>query len=356
MVQMDEKLTKQLSTVMFIATILVVMCHVDDVINLKNCNWVNDGIVRFLGGAFTDANVANFFFLSGFFLARHYGTERWWENAMAKRVRTLWIPYILWCLIYFFIQCCFSVTKRIILKMPINECLCMQFLSQPDLGLTEIFGLGFLDAPYCFSLWYIKSLMWFILVSPIFFPLVNKYGYKILCVFLFTIYLIACMLKLRIFGLPGFHIIGFGCFLTGATIVFHPLQLPKFHSIIFPVLWLCIWIISAIILMILPYPLRTFWNPINIAIEVAMLNLLVISIKWRIPTWAVKAAFMIYVLHILILRMFSHTLIPFMQRFLPSFPIYLIVLSFTIFMCMVITLILKKERPKLSAVLSGGRC
>lgn len=43
-------LSSQLSTMTFIATVLVVMCHCDDVMAS------NDGIVRYLGGVFTASN------------------------------------------------------------------------------------------------------------------------------------------------------------------------------------------------------------------------------------------------------------------------------------------------------------
>ena len=145
---MTEILKRQLATVMFLATVLVVMCHVDDVMSNKNM------LVRYLGGIFTDANVANFFFLSGFFLARHYGERNWYGVALARRTRTLVVPYFAWCVVYlaFYLLCEIS------------------HLGKPHasgfFNPLKVFGIG-LGAPIDFALWYIKTLLYFIIVSSI---------------------------------------------------------------------------------------------------------------------------------------------------------------------------------------------
>lgn len=50
------------------ATLLVVMCHADDPIPRE----VRSFYVSWLGDKFSDANVCNFFFLSGWLLARRF--------------------------------------------------------------------------------------------------------------------------------------------------------------------------------------------------------------------------------------------------------------------------------------------
>ncbi len=355
MIKVTTDLRRRLSTVMFIATVLVVMCHVDDVLNLTHANRFDALPVRFLGGAFTDANVANFFFLSGLFLALHYGSRNWWEMGLVKRMRTLLVPYVAWCLIYVSMPVCLSVGKRLLLGLPLSESYALALLQQPDCGLTKIFGLGFLDAPYCFPLWYIKSLMWFIFVSPIFFHVLHRYGYKVLFVFIGSCYALATLLNLPVFRLPGFHIVGFACFLTGATVAFHPLKMLWFHSPFMPFAWLSCWVVSAVLLIVLPPEIKRFWRPVNIAIEVLMLHLFVSSIQWRVPDWLVRSAFIIYALHILILNLLRRTLIPQLLNLFPAILVYFLMLVFTVVVCVGISLLLKRYFPKLAVILSGGR-
>ena len=84
-----------LATFTFLATFLVVMCHADDVLAFRPT------VAAILGGTFSDANVYNFFWLSGFFLGRHQNEQGWWRSALVKRVSTLIVPYVLWNAAYF---------------------------------------------------------------------------------------------------------------------------------------------------------------------------------------------------------------------------------------------------------------
>lgn len=77
---LKDRQNNVLSVLSFFATLLVVMCHVDDFLPCRE--GVEGMIVRYLGGAFSDANVANFFVLSGYFLARHVGEKSWYVDAL----------------------------------------------------------------------------------------------------------------------------------------------------------------------------------------------------------------------------------------------------------------------------------
>ena len=203
--KISPAISSQLSTVTFVATVLVVMCHCDDVMASK------DGIVRYLGGVFTDANVANFFFLSGFFLARHFGEDGWWKKSFLSRLRSLGVPYFAWCVVYLGLYCLIW---------------CLGFYQPPEgmFGFRSVFGVGLLTPPIDFALWYIKTLFYFIIVSPLFFAL--QYKFKA------TFPLIALsllMVKVSPFGSSPywgfcFNLVGFVCFLMGAEVAFSGLM------------------------------------------------------------------------------------------------------------------------------------
>ena len=200
--KISQSLSRQLATVTFVATVLVVMCHCDDVMLNK------DGIVRFLGGIFTDANVANFFFLSGFFVGRHYAENGWYRKAIFGRLRTLGIPYLAWCLIY----------------LGIYGCATLVGICHPQAKLFDmrkVFGVGLLTPPIDFALWYIKTLFYFIFVSPLFFWFQNRYriAFPVIAgaILLFKI---SPLGSSPLFGFC-FNIVGFICFLMGAEMAFH---------------------------------------------------------------------------------------------------------------------------------------
>lgn len=198
-------LSSQLSTVTFIATVLVVMCHCDDVMAS------NGGIVRYLGGVFTDANVVNFFFLSGFFVARHFGEDGWWKKAIVSRLCSLGVPYVAWCVVYLGF---YSLIWCLGCYQPPEGMFCFR----------SVFGVGFLTPPIDFALWYLKTLFYFIIVSPLFFALQYKFKAAFPLIALSLL-----MVKISPFGSSPylgfcFNLVGFVCFLMGAEVAFSDLM------------------------------------------------------------------------------------------------------------------------------------
>ena len=143
---MAAKHNDVLTTFAFLATFLVVMCHTDDVLCSRPL------AVEILGRTFSDANVYNFFCLSGYFLGRHMEERHWWRAAIAKRLQTLVVPYALWNLIYLAIHVV-SGTAHATTGLK---------------GVDQLFGIMPGSLPECRAMWYIKTLCLFVLVSPLF--------------------------------------------------------------------------------------------------------------------------------------------------------------------------------------------
>lgn len=105
--------------------------------------------------------VPAFFTFSGYFLAGHVGEYGWWREECHKRIRTLLVPYLSCALLYALLIAMTSVTANVIHGRMLG---------------VELFGLKYwlraagclpYDWPQLVPLWYLRSLMLFVVVSPI---------------------------------------------------------------------------------------------------------------------------------------------------------------------------------------------
>lgn len=335
--KISPAISSQLSTVTFVATVLVVMCHCDDVMASK------DGIVRYLGGVFTDANVANFFFLSGFFLARHFGEDGWWKKSFLSRLRSLGVPYFAWCVVYLGLYCLIW---------------CLGFYQPPEgmFGFRSVFGVGLLTPPIDFALWYIKTLFYFIIVSPLFFAL--QYKFKA------TFPLIALsllMVKVSPFGSSPywgfcFNLVGFVCFLMGAEVAFSGLMQRSFMrngNKWGGVKWLFCWIITAFFANCTDGCWRTVLHPFYVLFAVFCLQRIVADIPWRVSEALARSSFVIYAAHLMILKLAS----PLLNKMLGRCPILCFLMLTVVAVCsgIAITVALRSLSRRTLALLTGGR-
>lgn len=97
--RIDGALSQKLRVLSYLSAFCVVCLHFAHYIDTST--WVNaflnDAIVR---GCFF-ASVSLFFIFSGMLLVKNFtGSLAWWKMAMKKRIKTLLIPYLVWCVGY----------------------------------------------------------------------------------------------------------------------------------------------------------------------------------------------------------------------------------------------------------------
>lgn len=134
-----------------VSACLVVPIHISFAPEFGTIDWwfrrlVVDGICR--------VAVPFFFFSSGFFLAGRMEEAGWYRKALCKRIRTLLIPYLIFNILF----CIYSLLLGVIGS---------QGGSVTWQTLFVVTGLNPYKWPYHGALWFMRSLMVFVLVSPL---------------------------------------------------------------------------------------------------------------------------------------------------------------------------------------------
>lgn len=285
-----------LSAFAFLATLLVVICHADDVLSFRPT------FAAILGGTFSDANVYNFFWLSGFFLGRHLDESGWWRSAVVKRISTLVVPYALWSVLYFVM---YDVLKGIPHKTGLR-------------GVNQLFGITLGAAPQCFPMWYIKTLCLFVLASPLFvWPLMrwrSRFARAALLLAALGAYVAARVFcpsgtVLKFWSLGGFTLLGFLFFCGGLWLSQVRIR-ESWREAVLSRPWqvglaaFAVWTLSAV----WTHFHRAAFNEANILVSSVCLFLVACSVR-KVPAVCTRNMFFVYGSHMALLGFFGRHLI-----------------------------------------------
>ena len=291
-----------------------------------------------------------FFVASGYLLAGHFGEDGWWRKAVKKRFRTLWVPMVVWCSLYF-------LWTRIALPVTANLLAGNPFWA--DVGiiptwtdLTRILSAHPFYEPYLGVLWFVRMLFILVLFSPILKKFATPWGVASLYVLLAIVgpELGGTPPSLRFTFLKGFlPICGSVFFCLGIMLRERccVLSVPKSYG--FMALAISF---AAIAVRGQPYSSR-----LATMITWAYVPFLIVGV-WsicparRFPDFLVKAAFPVYVMHMFAIRLF--------RLYIPTACIdadrYLLLGFFCFASCVATSWLMRKYLPKcLCSILFGGR-
>lgn len=118
-----------------------------------------------------------FFVFSGYFLGLSYvqNSGDWYLNTLRKKARSLVIPYCVWNIIYAFTYVMFRVYGNHVAGRALNNGTCL--ISEKILSLSNlccVFGGNLFDFPADTPFWYIRNLLFIILISPLFMVLLRR--------------------------------------------------------------------------------------------------------------------------------------------------------------------------------------
>lgn len=342
--KLPQETSQALTRFIVFATFLVVLCHADDVL------WYKGSFARYFGGAFSDANVCNFFLVSGFLLARHFGEAGWYKKAVASRISTLVLPYFVWNTLI----ALWMGDFRTALAEPTIAMKCLRVLG--------LYGILPWEWPAIFPMWYIRSLFLFVLVSPLAF----RYSLRSKWTFLATA---AVPLAYVVFsGLhPAvfvdwvewfFHPVGFVYFIAGAGCAIYAKEFPDRLKRIPAIVPLAIWIASSAAVFMLGtesfLAKSHIASLLNAAVEVFSLLWISFSLKLRGPLLDALASsvFFIYAAHYHLLGLVKKFAVP--VRFGEAVDFCVAAIG-AVAISAALAQLLQRFAPHLAALLSGGR-
>lgn len=153
MLKIDDSLSVRLTNLTFVCTMLVLLLH------LPYAGF-NPNFLQYVIGRYTYLAVPTFFGISGFLLAKHCNEEMWYVKVLKKRFFSLVIPYIAFCALYI---------VPIVIRQNFlhngnwpNGAVCCDWYA-----IKRIFGLTPAFHPACGPFWYIRCLLFFVLLSPL---------------------------------------------------------------------------------------------------------------------------------------------------------------------------------------------
>ena len=158
MIESDKMFSVKARNMSALAALCVVVIHAG---NGGMGSFAAKVLHQFLGWGLCTFAVPWFFFASGYFFAAHLDEGYWWLRAVRTRLRTLVLPYVIWCALF----ACLTVVLLAVQGAEAERSM-LRGISWRWL-LMKGFGLDISDHPLLVPFWYMRSLMVIVCLSPI---------------------------------------------------------------------------------------------------------------------------------------------------------------------------------------------
>lgn len=346
MASISKQMSLKLSNLMVFCTMLITMMHLP----YAGVNSVFAKVPLLI--YVTHLAVPIFFFVSGFLMGQRVDDAGWYFTVLRKRFKTLVIPY-------------FAMnTLMIPLLFVYHNLLNVGNWPAGGMGLdwytiVRVYGLSWNFHPACGGLWYVRCLIFFIVLSPVLLYII-KLGWKATWLLL-SLEMIAFILAgnlihddfLQAIFYSFFNIRGLFLFTLGIVCA----RDDGIMSLGRKLRWRLI--LSALLVIVLSAFIGNFYGIASIIKWAAFLLgfFLIAPEKVVFPSWVVQSCFAIYVIHssvyagyCMLMRRFGVTLL--------SENVFCSLIPFVLMLgiCFGITWVVRNYTPRLGQILFGGRC
>lgn len=356
MTQNDSQKIKNMS---FLCAVLVVFIHIEWPLSCRlSPGWL---LYHLFNTGVSAIAVPYFFVVSGFFVAKHFDENQWWRREIGKRVRSLVVPFYIWNFIFFLITNLIPIVADLIANRPLGA-----NVSHDEYNYwLRLLGVDLFQSPLLWPLWYLRCLFFFVLISPLFKFMVEKFSWGWLLV-MFALWLIHNHISnedVRNFFYKSCSF--FGAFFFSCGIYIRRLSyslscnpvdnklLNFWKSRVFAIASLVLGLVLLILKCVLSfgaYPMQTFVG--KMFIPFMMYGIWYFIPAVQIPSWLTRCSFPLYLLHVIFIVLCGVLVRPF------SFTVVqkaLIALSIGVLGSILTAVLLRRFTPKFASVAFGGR-
>lgn len=370
--ELSEYTSKKIHVITFLCTFLVVVVH------CKHILFENDAMARpviySLSYVIGEIAVPFFFLFSGYFLGLSYRQNpvQWYKRTLKKKFYTLFIPYCVWNTLYALTYVPFKMYANYKAGTEIVEETCFMDTNVSIGNFFCIFGGNLFNFPADIPFWYIRNLMFIVLIFPLFLAILPHRRLSAwliglsLCVYVLLANLPPDWMLFSVYGLSfrSFCL----CFM-GAYFAYYPLSYKpqKFTLWGVFVAWVAMVLIATHYKMN-KYPDRDYYPFLQCAplrIQILLGCFLLWFVYDRMPKLAclsqyyvVKNHFFIYGAHYAVMSiLFCNTTRRLMAKFIGDHTLvfYFSRIGVTFAICLCGILLLRKIRPSWLQFLCGGR-
>lgn len=330
----------KVSLLSFVAAILVVSIHVPST-REQGFSMLFE---NFIGTYIASAAVPFFFIVSAFFLESHIAGGGY-RVEVKKRIRTLLVPYLFWCMAFSLQQNLNSLASNLACNYPLGRHI--------DFNPVNMFGLDLRRNPPL-PLWFIRALMLYVIAYPLFRAVARNKA--IVTVGALSLCTLACIKK---FVIPAelnvlfsftFAPMNLLAFLVGIWLAGHPVRLHKRIGV-------CLFSTSIAVLAVL-----SFHSGIPHVVKVLLQIMATVSIlsgAWsicpslKLPKVLKNQSFPIYLLHAAFVPYVL--LLAQKLKFMVSWYGYVANVILLVAGSVVSSYLLRRYIPKFSKMVFGGR-
>ena len=299
----------------------------------------------------TEIAVPFFFLVSGYLLAGHCCEKNWFRSVLSKRVTTLLVPFVLWSLVYVVFKAVMSCTFG-------NDT--FPHAVGALIRTSEYLGLNPLRHPMHGPLWYVRALLFLVVISPIcLWALVRRKRGVLVGMFVFSVFSPNYSGCAESFSYTLFYFFGFKSmfyFLLGMSLRLELLKVP--NGFLVNVLGLCGIAAPFICRVVALFPaLATTMTTSFGNIPLHLLTPFMICFMWIVvsrkpwPKWLTGMAFPIYIVHWFVLDIRKQFFFSNCETFCQTLSQWGLTLALTICIVAILSFLPKKMRD----VLFGGR-